>query len=293
MNLQPRERSAAASRGEPRDPSQAAAVPPFHKPYLGAYSIVFFSVWVSVCSVAPEFLWQGWLTVTHHFSWVSAGNVLLVGTIVAFFVEPLVERLRAMRLHVVPKQRNPAHATFAAFGFAVLAVLVHEAITSFVSTSYAGNREESGLFAALSDVLQWSSIPFTVTIAWLCLRRSGWIRWSTLLLASGMVFSLGFISEWSIQDTFTTAIPCACILFAGLLVMRRHAAQLALSRCAQLIAIVACIWLVTAGLVQSGLSLFAPETWHFYSWTEYTIDFRFYVGWVIGLAVAPRPVTHH
>ena len=293
MSLQPHERSAPALRGKSCDLSQAADVPPFHKPYLGAYSIVFFSVWVSVCSVAPEFLWQGWLTVTHHFSWVTVGTVLLVGAIVAFFVEPLFERLRAMRWHVAHKQRNPAHATFAAFGFAVLAVLVHEAITSFVSTSYVSNREEFSLFVALSDVLQWSSIPFTVTIAWLCMRQSRWIRWSTLLLASGIVFLLGFIYEWSVQEMFIAEIPSAFILFAGLQVMRRHPAQLALYRCVRLIAIIACIWLVTAGLVQLALSLFAPETWRFYSWTEYTTDFRFYVGWVIGLAVAPRPVPHH
>ena len=293
MNLPSHETRTAASRGEPQGLNQATEVPQFHGSYLGAYSIVFFSAWVSVCSVAPEFIWQGLLTVIHHFSWVTAGDVLLVGAVVAFFVEPLAERLRAMRLHVAHKHRSPAHATFAAFGFAVLAVCVHEAITSFVSTSYADNRGEFSLFVALSDVFQWSSIPFMVTVAWLCTRRAPWIRWTTLLLASGMVFSLGFISEWSLRDTFTTAIPCACILFAGFTVMRRHPTQLALSRCMRLTALIASIWLVTAGVVQLALSLFAPKTWYAYTWIEYTIDFRFYLGWVIGLAVAPRPVAHH
>ncbi|WP_430388855.1 hypothetical protein [Dyella sp. 20L07] len=293
MNMPSHETRAAASPSDPKDIDQATETPPFHGSHLDAYSIVFFSAWVSVCCVAPEFIWQGLLTVIHHFSWVTVGDVFLVGAVVAFFVEPLAERLRAMRLHLAHKHRSPAHATFAAFGFAVLAVCVHEAITSFVSTSYADNRAESSLFVALSDVFQWSSIPFLVTVAWLCARRSQWLHWATLLLASGMVFSLGFISDWSIRDTFTTMIPCACILFAGLTVMRRHPTQLALSRCIRRTAIIAAIWLVTAGLVQLMLALIAPKAWYVYTWMEYTIDFRFYVGWVIGLAVAPRPVAHH
>ena len=61
----------------------------------------------------------------------------------------------------------------------------------------------------------------------------------------------------------------------------------------RLTAIIASLWLVAAGLVQLALSLFAPKTWYVYTWIEYTIDFRFYLGWVIGLAVAPRPVAHH
>jgi hypothetical protein len=108
----------------------------------------------------------------------------------------------------------------------------------------------------------------------------------------GIVFSLGFISGGSIRDTFTTAIPCACILFAGHAVMRRHPTQLALSHCVRVVAIIASLWLVIAGLVQLTLSLWAPKTWYIYPWMEYAIDFRFYAGWAIGLAVAPRPVMH-
>jgi hypothetical protein len=94
----------------------------------------------------------------------------------------------------------------------------------------------------------------------------------------GIVFSLGFISGWSIRDTFTTAIPCACILFAGHAVMRRHPTQLALSHCVRVVAIIASLWLVIAGLVQLTLSLWAPKTWYIYPWMEYAIDFRFYAG---------------
>ncbi|MEL7048673.1 MAG: hypothetical protein AAFO75_06870, partial [Pseudomonadota bacterium] len=46
------------------------------------------------------------------------------------------------------------------------------------------------------------------------------------------------------------------------------------------------IWLASMGLVQLVLSLLAVKTLHIYTMVEYAIDFRFYLGWVIGLAVA-------
>jgi hypothetical protein len=293
MNQPSRETRVARTHGKGQGADHVVDVSQFHAGYLGSFNIIFFSTWVAVCAAAPEFIWQGFLTIIHHFSWVTAASAMLVGAIVAFFVEPLTERLREMRLHVMHRHRTPTHATFAAFGFAVLAVCVHEAITSFVASSSADHRAEDSLFFALSEVFQWASIPFAITVAWLCVGRSRWISWVALLLAAFMSSMLGFISDWSVQDSLTTAIPCTCILFWGWGAMRKYSTQLALSRCARLTAIIACIWLASAGIVQLGLWLFAPANWHVYSWAEYAIDLRFYLGWVIGLAVAPRPVAHH
>ena len=293
MNLQSREPGTTDLRGEGTRADAAARVLPHPPPHMGTFNLIFFSTWVSVCSVAPEFIWQGLRTVIRHFDWVTVGSALLVGAIVAFFVEPLTERLRAMQLHVPHKHKTPVHATVAAFAFAVLAVCVHEAITSFVFATYANDNTELSLLAALEDVFQWSSIPFMITIAWLCANRARWISWTTLALAALTVAFLGVVSNWSSSDTVTTAIPCACILLFGLVVMRRYSTHLALSRCARLTAIIALLWLAAGGFIQLLLLLFGARSWHLYSWMEYTIDFRFYVGWVIGLAVAPRPALHH
>ncbi|MGZ7317596.1 hypothetical protein ACXWQ2_09410, partial [Streptococcus pyogenes] len=84
----------------------------------------------AVCAVAPEFIWQGFLRELHHFDWITVGSALLVGAIVAFFVEPLTERLRAMSLRLAHRHKTTTHATLAAFGFAILAVFAHEAITA-------------------------------------------------------------------------------------------------------------------------------------------------------------------
>jgi hypothetical protein len=40
-----------------------------------------------------------------------------------------------------------------------------------------------------------------------------------------------------------------------------------------------------------GLSLGHVESFQAYEWSEFGIDFRFYVGWVIGLIVAPGLVA--
>ncbi|GFZ96803.1 hypothetical protein ISN74_05345 [Dyella caseinilytica] len=292
MDLQSREAEHAVSQDGERS-GQSVEVSLFHTPYLGVINVFFFSAWVAVCSVAPEFIWQGLLSIVRHFDSITAASALLVGSIVAFFVEPLTERLRAMRLHVTHRHRTPAHATLAAFGFAVLAVCMHEAITSFVATASADHRAEDSLFYALSEVFQWAWIPFVTTVAWLYAGRSRWISWPALLLAALSVLAIGFVWQWAIQDTFTTIIPCASILVAGYVAMHRSSIQPGLSRCTRLTAWIAMIWLAVAGLLQLGLSLFAHRSGYIYSWMEYAIDFRFYVGWVIGLMVAPRPVPHH
>lgn len=273
----------------------AAGMPhPAHQGGLGSsiLHIVFFAVWVSVCALAPEFIWQGFLTVLHHYDWVAAGSAVLTGAIVAFFAEPLTERLRAMRLHLTHKHKTTTHATFIAFGLAVLAVCVHEAITAFIANPYPGHDIKDTLAYAMSEAFQWACIPFTVTVAWLCVRHTRWISVPAILLAAASITLVGYVFDWYPIDIVTTVIPCSCVLISGLVIMRKTPGASALSRCATSTAVIAFLWLASAGLLQCIFSLAAPKTWVIYTWGEYTIDFRFYVGWVIGLAVAPRPALH-
>lgn len=57
----------------------------------------FFALWVAVCAAAPEFLWQGLFSLFGYFSFTDAAAALLIGAILAFFVEPVLERLRSRR----------------------------------------------------------------------------------------------------------------------------------------------------------------------------------------------------
>jgi hypothetical protein len=234
----------------------------------------FFASWVAVCSAAPELIWQGFHRVLHHFDGIAVGSALLVGAIVAFFVEPVTERLRAMSFKLTHKH-------------------VDDAITAYVAANYAGQEGEGTLVYAINEVFQWAWIPFVVTIAWLCARQKRWIALPILSLAFVAIVSLGFVFDWNANDIFTSTVPCVCVLIAGFYVMRKYNGQKAFSRCTIVTAVIALIWLVSMGFLQAILSLFTAKTPHIYSWSEYTIDFRFYIGWVIGLMVAPIPTKHH
>ncbi len=291
----PSDEAGAASDPSPRQAQAGPAGSPYlssgHSPFVDAINIFFFATWVAICSASPELIWQGLLTVVQHFSWSAAGSVLFVGAIVAFFVEPLTERLRFMRLDVSHKHRTTTHATLAAFSFAVLAVLVHEAITSYVSAANAHHGKDS-LASAIEEVLQWSCIPFMVTVAWLCAHKKRWLSFPAVFAALLTIPLIGVVFAWDLNDIFTTTVPCTCILLAGFISKQKSGEPWNLSRCVKLTAVIALIWLASSGLLQLAL-LLASKTLVIYSWSEYTIDIRFYVGWVIGLAIAPKPMAHH
>jgi hypothetical protein len=259
--------------------------------HTGIIQALLFALWIAICSVAPEFIWQGLLQIVQHFSWSTVASALLVGAIVAFFVEPLTERLRVLRLHVEHKYKTPAHATVSAFTLAVLAVFAHDAIVAFTSGGGVGEHAGNGLVYAISEVVQWAWIPLVVTLAWVYARQSRWIRWAVLLMALVSIGLVGPVFDWDAIDIVTTVIPCVCVLFGGYYLMRRHPEDIAFARCTKLTAAIAIAWLVLTGALQALLSLFAVKTLRIYTWIEYPIDFRFYVGWVIGLVVAPRPTA--
>lgn len=197
-----------------------------------------------------------------------------------------------MSLKLAHKYKTTTHATLAAFCFAVLAVFVHDAITTYIAANYTGQESEAKLVYAITEVLQWAWIPFVVTIAWLCARQKWWIALPVLMLALAAIVSVGFVFDWYANDIFTTTVPCVCVLFGGFYVMRKYDGQKAFLLCTVTTAVIALIWLVSMGFLQAMLSLFAAKPLHIYTWGEYTIDFRFYVGWVIGLMVAPVPTAH-
>ncbi|WP_243040975.1 hypothetical protein [Dyella sedimenti] len=270
-------------------PAAAAHAPHGGTLLAGIVHVFFFAIWVSICSVAPEIIWQGLLVALRHYDWITVGSAILTGAVVAFFVEPLTERLRAMRLQLAHRHKTTAHATFAAFSFAVLAVFVHEAITAFIAEPYAGHYVKDTLAYAMSEVFQWAWIPFAVTMAWLCAHLGRWISVPVFLLALASIALVGPVFDWYPIDIYTTVVPCLCMLVGGHIVMRKGFDRHALFRCAGVVAIIAAIWLALAGLSQLVLSLFGSGSLVIYTWGEYTIDFRFYLGWVVGLTIAPKP----
>jgi len=57
-----------------------------------------------------------------------------------------------------------------------------------------------------------------------------------------------------------------------------------------LTASVACCWFVLAWLAPACVRLLGIADLHLYTWTAFFEDFRFFLGWAVGLVVAPNPV---
>src|SRR5579872_3694411 len=80
-------------------------------------SVVIASLWVSICAAAPEFIWQGFRIAFSEPIWTWLPSALLVGMILAFFVEPMMQYLRDSlvdRARRRPVRKRTANALFAA-----------------------------------------------------------------------------------------------------------------------------------------------------------------------------------
>jgi hypothetical protein len=249
----------------------------------------FFALWVAVCAASPEFLWQGFFSFFGHFSPRDGAAALLIGAILAFFVEPVLERLRALNLKPEPDhaEKTPAFAACEALSFAVVAVCVHEAITVYVAASHSNEQASRNLANAVALALQWAAIPFAITVAWIAARARPWIAWSVALAVVVVGYLTALVFDWSLQTLFTSAVPCLLILAGGCLSARRQWDAHTFQRCARVTAVIALAWLVLAGAVQVVLNLAHVKAFALYGWSDFWTDFRFYVGWVIGLVVAP------
>jgi len=154
-----------------------AAVPPV----LVAASALIAAFWVAICAAAPEFIWQGLWLAWHHVTRTELLSALLVGFVLAFFVEPLMERLRGQRRgHSGSRTSGTALFTAAlSLVFALASIALHDAKTAFVSEHE--QAVHGGLADAISLTMAWAIVPFAVTLAWLCLPNVGLrYRWGLL-----------------------------------------------------------------------------------------------------------------
>jgi hypothetical protein len=87
----------------------------------------------------------------------------------------------------------------------------------------------------------------------------------------------------------TTSIPCLLILGLGYRCITKEPTHLALVRCAPVIALVAGGWLISAVLFDTliDVNLFGQPK--LYTQAELWADVRFYLGWAMGLILAPPP----
>ncbi|MDR5880879.1 hypothetical protein [Caballeronia sp. LZ032] len=247
----------------------------------------FFALWVAVCAAAPEFLWQGLFSLFGHFSLTDAAAALLIGAILAFFVEPVLERLRSLGDEPKHAEKSPAFAACEALGFAVVAVCVHEAITVYVAASHGNAQAGENLAKAVAQAVQWAVTPFFITVAWLVARGPSWFAWPVAAIAVVVSGIVGVVCGWDMHVLVTSLIPAIFVLIAGCVIVREQWDATTFRRCARATGVIAVTWLVLSGVLQLVLWLAHVQAFRVYDWLEFWSDARFYVGWVTGLLVAP------
>ena len=99
--------------------------------------------------------------------------------------------------------------------------------------------------------------------------------------------SAGWLFSWSVREAITTIIPCLLILGLGYRRVIGPPEEPALGRCARVVAFVGAGWLIGARLVD----LFLDNRARVYATPEFWVDARFYLGWTLGLLLAPSPST--
>ena len=263
----------------------------------GAASALTFAAWVAVCTAAPEFIWRGMRAAIGHVGLADLYGALLIGLILAFFIEPVLERLRSLAAgHGAPSPHGPAGRPIlfnAALGlaFALTAVCLHEAMTALLKSQHeAGQAHGTGLDVGLSLTLAWALVPFATTLAWLCAART-WLAWIIGLAAACSAAIAGVLFDWSRLDIVNTTLPCLPILVLGMREMRRPAdAGSRIGRCMRVVAVVATIWLGLALAIDTLLDAAHLKRYSLYSPAGLWVDARFYLGWVLGLLLAPAPV---
>jgi len=246
------------------------------------------ALWIAICAAAPEFVWQGTRIALHNPTWTELVGALLMGMVLAFFVEPVMDRARrAMMRHPENEAppRNPLATAGLALAFAVTSVCLHDAIATFVAERGAAPGEVgSGIADAIGLATAWAIVPSAVTLAWL--SAGSWRLHASLLVVAALSPGVaGWLFSWSWTNIITTELPCAAILILGLRETVRRLEGNPFPACARVVAIVSVSWLVLAILIDA-LHLVRPPL---YVSDEFWIDVRFYLGWAIGLMVAPFP----
>jgi len=260
--------------------------PDIARAVLAGAAATITALWVSICAAAPEFLWQGMRLAAGHLSRADVLGALLIGIVLAFFVEPLMERGRHLltrsghRQHAVQRTYDGLFTAGLSLAFAFASVCLHEAMTAFVSDR-GHAAEDAGLVAGVILTVSWALVPFAVTLAWLGAEVRG-IAVALGGIAAASPFVAGWLFEWPLDSVIATALPCLAILALGYRALAWH-------RLARYVAGVAVVWLLLALLFDAALPRLGLERFLLYDAANFWIDVRFYLGWALGLVLAPLP----
>jgi predicted PurR-regulated permease PerM len=251
-----------------------------------------FAIWVSICAAAPEFIWRGFVILAGHLTLSVVYSVILIALLLAFFIEPLMERIKTASWELKHQSaKTSVYTAITALGFGIAAVSVHEAMNAYLGgEQVADHAKQANLLKAVEQVHEWASIPFVVTIIWFATRTRRRLSLPAGILVCLWVISIGFYYDWEWRDIIRTAAPSAAITVLGALSISASWDERGLARLASLTALVALCWCVVLGVAQGAAWSFGAPRIRIYAWDEFGEDFRFYLGWALGVAVAPSPL---
>ncbi len=261
-------------------------------PFTRALAYAVYTLWVSVCAFAPELLWQGFVLLRGHFGTAELFSALFIGTLFAFFVEPLVERFKAGRWRL-------AHApsggmllgVLVSLVFGIVVVCIHEAMIAYLGAEHAGDgAKQASLARAIDSASEWASIPAAVTAAWFVAGTSRRLALPATGLACVWIVVVGHAYGWGWPIVATSAVPGFLIALLGSRVVLRHWDAKTIPELAQLTAWVAGGWMLLAWGIQAGSGMIESPGFQIYTPEAFYEDLRFYLGWCLGLLVAPNPV---
>jgi hypothetical protein len=109
------------------------------------------------------------------------------------------------------------------------------------------------------------------------------------LVAAASSYLAGWAFSWTTHGIMNTAIPCLLILALGYRRILGEPGPFDPSQFARIVAFVAVAWLLSAVVIDAALALFHVEFRLYAATSSYWTDLRFYIGWSLGLLLAPRP----
>jgi hypothetical protein len=249
------------------------------------------SLWVSVCAAAPELVWQGLLELLQHFSRQTAYSIILIGLILTVFVEPILERARDGRWR--PEHRGTRNLLFTipiAFIFGMVAVCLHKSLTAYLGAANLDPGElREGTIRAAALILEWACIPLAVTMAWFSARRRGWLPYLAGAGAAVWVVGAGWFYGWPLPGVVITSIPCVALIPLGQMYVARHWDENTFRNLAVGLSVFSVLWLAITLLVQATLPAVGITGVFLYAAGDIGENFRFYLGWALGLILAPNP----
>lgn len=268
----------------------AGAAPAVIRPAAWAAMLVC-AFGIAICAAAPEFIWQGLGIFFGHATWTNLVSALLIAVVFVAFIEPILDRARGVLLEgrdiaADPPSRGPLFTAGLGLTFGLLSVCLHEAIAAFVSGH--GDPHHPGLRQAIEVAVTWAVVPFFVAVAW---QAAGdrLLRVPTGIVAALAPGLAGWAFGWPLHVIVTTAVPTLIILLAGYHQMRATPGRVAFARHAAMVAVVAAAWLGLAAIADWSMAAFNLGAVRIYDAPDLFADFRFYVGWALGLLLAKAP----